>query len=104
MSEFAFSLNAMQGWCNLGLSLQLFQKKVQASIPKGIEGGFQVHCSSKKFERIARESTNICLHMLKESNKSRFDSYSVRNSVLIISHITFRVGRVHFFFRNPFLK
>ena len=33
----------------------------------------------------------------KESNKSRFDSYSVRNSVLIISHITFRDCRVHIF-------
>ena len=30
-----------------------------------------------------------CLRLLKESNKSRFDSYSVRNSVLITSHITF---------------
>ena len=26
--------------------------------------------------------------VLKESDKSRFDSYGVRNSVLIISHIT----------------
>ena len=39
----------------------------------------------------------ICLRVLKESNKSRFDSYSVRNSVLIISHITFRDCRVHIF-------
>ena len=40
---------------------------------------------------------DICLQVLKESNKSRFDSYSVRNSVLIISHITFRDCRVHIF-------
>ena len=40
---------------------------------------------------------DVCLRELKESNKSRFDSYSVRNSVLIISHITFRDCRVHFF-------
>ena len=38
-----------------------------------------------------------CLRMLKESSKSRFDSYSVRNSVLIISHSTFRDCRVHIF-------
>ena len=38
---------------------------------------------------------DVCLLVLKESNKSRFDSYSVRNSVLIISHITFRDCRVH---------
>ena len=36
----------------------------------------------------------------KESNKSRFDSYSVRNSVLRISHITFRDCRVHIFSDN----
>ena len=40
---------------------------------------------------------DICLRVLKESKKSRFDSYSVRNSVLIISRITFRDSRVHFF-------
>ena len=35
------------------------------------------------------------LRLLKENNKSRLDSYHVRNSVLIISHITFRDCRVH---------
>ena len=50
-----------------------------------------------KFERMAREAMDVCLRVLKESNKSRFDSYSVRNSVLIISHITFRDCRVHIF-------
>jgi len=60
-----------------------------------------VHCSSKKFERMAREAMNIiCLRVLKESNKSRFDSYSVRNSLLIISHITFWDCRVHIFSDN----
>ena len=39
----------------------------------------------------------VCLRVLMESNKSRFDGYSVRNSVLIISHITFRDCRLHFF-------
>ena len=33
--------------------------------------------------------------MLKESNNRRLDGYSVRNSVLIITHITFRDCRVH---------
>ena len=35
-----------------------------------------------------------------KQKKSRFDSYSVRNSVLMISHITFRNCRVHFFSDN----
>ena len=43
---------------------------------------------------------DVCLGVLKESNKSRFDSYSARNSVLIISHITFRDCRVHIFADN----
>ena len=43
---------------------------------------------------------DICLQVLKESNKSRFDSYRVRNSVLIISHITFLDCRVHIFADN----
>ena len=40
---------------------------------------------------------DIGLRMLKESNKSRFDSYSVRKSVLNISQITFRDCRLHIF-------
>ena len=42
----------------------------------------------------------VCLWVLKESNKSRFDRYSVRNSVLNISYITFRDCRVHIFSDN----
>ena len=48
-------------------------------------GWFWVHRFSKKF---------VCLRVLKESNKSKFDSCSVGNSVLNISHITFRECRV----------
>ena len=36
----------------------------------------------------------------KESNKTKFDSYSVRNSVFIISHITFRIVACTCFFDN----
>ena len=54
----------------------------------------------KKFQRIAREAMHLCLRVLKESNISRFDSYGVRKSALIISHITFRDCRVHSFSDN----
>ena len=41
---------------------------------------------------------DVCLRVLKESNKSRFDSYGLRNSVLTMSHITFSgLSRAHFF-------
>ena len=49
---------------------------------------------------MAQEAMDVCLRVLKESNKSRFDSYSVRNSVLIISHIIFRDYQVHIFSDN----
>ena len=39
-------------------------------------GWFWIHCFSKKFERMAQKATDVCLRVLKESNKSRFDSYS----------------------------
>ena len=65
--------------------------------PERYCGWFLVHCSSKKFERMALETMGICLRVRKESNKSRFDSYSIRNNVLLISHITFRDCRVHIF-------
>ena len=48
--------------------------------------------SSKKFERMAREATDICLRVLKElATKVCLTATVVRNSVLIISHITFQI-------------
>ena len=49
---------------------------------------------------MAREAADVCLRVLKESNKRSFDSYSVRDSVLIISHTTFRDCGVHIFADN----
>ena len=68
--------------------------------PERYYGWFWVHCSLKNFERKAREAKELCLRMLKESNNRRFNSYSVRNSLLIISHIAFRDCRVHIFSDN----
>ena len=34
---------------------------MHATIPKGIVGGFEVHCSSKKFEKVAQEAVDVCL-------------------------------------------
>ena len=52
---------------------------------------------------MAQEAMDVCLRVLKESNKRSFDSYSVSNSVLIIAHITFRDCRVHIF-RNSCIR
>ena len=63
-------------------------------------GWFWVHCSSKKFARMAREAMDICLQLLKERNNRRFGSYSCRNRLLTISHITFRDCCLHIFSVN----
>ena len=67
--------------------------------PETYCGWFWVHCSSKKFERIAGETMDIIMfaNAKGKQQKYRFHSYSVRNSVLIISHIAFRDWRVHNF-------
>ena len=68
--------------------------------PERYCGWFSVHCFSKKFQRMAREAMQICLPVLKETNKSRFDSYSVRNKC--IDHIPYYLSacRVHSFCDN----
>ena len=53
---------------------------------------------------MAQEAMDACLRVLKESNKRRFDGSCVRNSILIISHVTFRDCRRAHFFRQPFSK
>ena len=79
--------------------------EVHATIPKGIVGGFEGTVrSSKKFERMVREATDICLRVLKESNKSRFDSFSRYEQC--IDHIPYYLSglsRAHFF-QQPFSK
>ena len=46
---------------------------------------------------MARETINLRLRLLKKISKSNFGSYSVRNSVLVISYFTFRDCRMHIF-------
>ena len=70
--------------------------KVHATTPKGIAGGFEFTV----FQRNLKEWQNIHLQVVKEINKSRFNSYSARNSVLIISHITFWDSHMHIFSDN----
>ena len=83
------------------ISIQLFwerlSEKGKRDNPERYCGWFWFHCSSKKFEGVAWEAIDVFLRMLKESNNRRLYNYSVRNSVLIISHITFRDCRVHIF-------
>ena len=54
----------------------------------------------KEIERMAQEAMEVCWRVLKESKQRNFHSYSVRNSVLVISRITFRDCLVHIFADN----
>ena len=86
--------------CTVFLCIQLFWErlsgKVHARIPKGIVGCFEF-AVPRNFKEWHERPWTVCFRVLKESNKSRFDSYSVNNSVLIMSHITFRDCRLHIF-------
>ena len=88
------------------LRIQLFRErlseKVHATIPKGIVGGFEFSVLQRNLKELARTAMEKCFRVLKESNKSRFDSYS-RQETLYWSypmHGTFRDCRVHIFSDN----
>ena len=57
--------------------IQLFHEtlseKVHATIPKGIVGGFKFTVLKRNLKELARKAVEMCLRVLKESNKSRFD-------------------------------
>ena len=92
---------------NVSMYTAILRKVVRKSAhdnPERYCGWFGVHCFSKNFERLAWAAVEVCLRVLKKSNKSKFDSYSVRNSVLIISHTTFWDCHMHIFFPTTFLE
>ena len=58
---------------------------------------FKKGCRKKCTRQSQKVLWVVFSECLKRSSKSRFDSYSVRNSVLIVSHITFQDCRGYFF-------
>ena len=53
---------------------QRLSEKVYATMPKGIVGGFEFTVLQRNMKELARKAMKMCLRVLKESNKSRFDS------------------------------
>ena len=57
--------------------IQLFRErlseKVHATIPKGIVGGFEFTVLQRNLKEWHKSPWNVCLRVIKESNKSRFD-------------------------------
>ena len=79
-------------------------EKVLATIPKGILGGFEVSVLQRNMKELARKAMEVCFRVLKESKKSRIDSYSRQKQC--IDHIPYYLLgllRAHFF-RQPFSK
>ena len=89
-------------WC-IQLLRERLSEKVHATLPKGIVGGFEGTVLQRNLkEWYGRPRT--CLRVLKESNKSRFDSFSRYEQC--IDHIPYYLSglsRAHFF-RQPFSK
>ena len=82
--------------------IQLFRerlsRKVHATILKGIVGGFEFSFFQRNLKELARKAMEMCLRVLKESNKSRFDSYSRQEQCIDhIPYYPFRGCRVHMF-------
>ena len=87
-------------WC-----IQLFRKrlseKVYMTTLKGIVGGFEFTIlQSGNLKELAQKAMKMCLRVLTERNKVGSTATVVRNSISIISHITFRDCRVHIFSDN----
>ena len=53
---------------------------MHATIPKGFVGGFEFTVFQRNLNH-ARETMEVCLRVLKKSNKRRSDSYSVKKTV-----------------------
>ena len=81
--------------------IQLFRErlseKVHATIPKGIVGGFKFTVLQRNLKELVRKAVEMCLRVLKESNKSSFDRYSCQKQC--IDHIPYYLSglsRAHF--------
>ena len=72
-------------------------EKLHATIPKGIVGSFKFTVFLRNLKELVRKAVEMCLRVLKESNKSRFDRYSRQKQC--IDHIPYYLSglsRAHF--------
>ena len=69
--------------------------------PKVIVGGFEFTVRQTNLKEWYKRPWTR-LRVLKESNKGRYDGYTARNSVLIVSQISFWDCSVRIFLRQSF--
>ena len=87
--------------------IQLFRErlsgKVHATVLKGIVGGFEFSFFQRNLKELARKAREMCLRVLKESDRSRFDSYSRQEQC--IDHIPYYLsGLSRALFPTTFLE
>ena len=89
-------------WSERADRIQLFRErlsgKVHSTIPKGIAGGFEFSVLQRILKELSPKAMEVRFRVLKESNKSRFDSYSRQEQcwsypILYLSGLS----RAHFF-------
>ena len=88
----------------MSVYIQVFRErlseKVDATTPKGIVGSFECPVLQRNLKELhGRPRTYVC-ECQRKVKKLVLTATVVRNSVLIISHITFRDCRVHIFCDN----
>ena len=73
---------------------------MHATILEGIVGGFEFSFFQRNLKEVARKAMEMCLRVLKESNKSRIDSYSRQEQC--IDHIPYYLSglSLHIFSHN----
>ena len=99
----------IHSYLTLTNNIQLFRErlsgKVHATILKGIVGGFEFSFFfQRNLKELVRKAMEMCLRVAKESNESRFDSYSRQEQCIDhIPHYLSGLSRAHFF-PQPFSK
>ena len=68
------------------------------TIPKGIVGGFEFTVHQRNLKEWHERPLTLCLRVLKQSNKSRFDSYGRQEQC--IDHIPYYLVACTFFSDN----
>ena len=86
-------------------SRKRLSEKVHPTIPKGIVGGFEFTVLQRNLKELARKAMKMCLQVLMESNKSKFDRYSRQKPCIdqIPYYLSGSRSRAHFL-RQPFSK
>ena len=83
-------------------NIQLFRErlsgKVHATILESIVGGFEFSFFQRNLKELSRKAMEVCLRVLKESNKSRFDYYSRQEQCIDqIPYYLSGLSRAHLF-------